>query len=112
MKVRIYIVYAALVWLAACGTPGAPRPPSLRLPETVRDLAAWRQGNTVTLTWTEPLRTTDGETIRALGPTLVCMGVNDFPMTHCAQVAADFSQTQYAQCEPKVGQPASCRVTL
>jgi hypothetical protein len=105
-------VYAAVVWLAGCGTPGAPRPPSLRLPETVRDLAAWRQGNRVTLTWTESQRTTDGETIRALGPTLVCMGVNDFPMTHCDQVAADLSQSQYAQCAPKVGQSASCQVTL
>jgi len=112
MKVRIYIVVAAALSLAACGTPGAPRPPSLRLPETVRDLAASRQGNTVTLTWTESQRTTDGENIRALGPTLVCMGVNDFPMTHCAQVAADLSQSQYAQCAPKVGQPASCQVTL
>jgi hypothetical protein len=112
MKVRIYIVVAAALSLAACGTPGAPRPPSLRLPETVRDLAASRQGNTVTLTWTESQRTTDGENIRALGPTLVCMGGNDFPMTHCAQVAADLSQSQYAQCAPKVGQPASCQVTL
>lgn len=112
MRAKIHIVLAAALSLAACGTPGAPRPPSLRLPETVRDLAASRQGSTVTLTWTEPQRTTDAENIRALGPTLVCMGVNDFPMTHCSQVAADLSLSQYAQCAPKVGQPASCQVTL
>ena len=102
----------ACACLAACGTPGAPRPPSLRLPETVRDLAATRQGSSVTLSWTEPERTTDGETIRALGPTLVCMGVNDFPMTHCDQVVADLSLKEYAQCTPQRGKPATCTVTL
>src|SRR5512133_1519386 len=112
MTSRLYTIVAALLCLAACGTPGAPRPPSLRLPETVRDLAAIRQGNTVTLTWTEPQRTTDGETIRALGPTLVCMGVNDFPMTHCDQKVADLTLQQYAECTPQIGQRASCGITL
>ena len=114
MKGRIHRVGLAFVCLAlaSCGTPGAPRPPSLRLPETVRDLAATRQGSTVTLTWTEPARTTDGETIRALGPTLVCMGVNDFPMTHCDQMVADLTLQQYASCKPEVGKPVTCSVTL
>jgi hypothetical protein len=105
-------VALACAALAACGTPGAPRPPSLRLPETVRDLAATRQGSTVSLTWTEPQRTTDGETIRVLGPTLVCMGVNDFPMTHCDQMVADLTLKQFAECTPQVGKPASCAITL
>src|SRR5689334_1843035 len=86
----------ACLWLAGCGTPGAPRPPSLRLAETVRDLTASRQGSTVTLTWTEPARTTDGENIRTLGPTLICMGINDFPMTHCDRMVADLTLQQYA----------------
>ncbi len=112
MRNQLSVVCVAVVCLAACGTPGAPRPPSLRLAETVRDLAATRQGSTVTLTWTEPQRTTDGETIRALGPTLVCMGVNDFPMTHCDQMVADLTLAQFASCRPEVGKPASCQVTL
>lgn len=112
MKVRIFVASALALCLSSCGTPGAPRPPSLRLPETVRDLTASRQGSTITLTWTMPQRTTDGETIRALGPTLVCMGINDFPMTHCDQVAADLSQSQYAQCKPEVGNPVRCGITL
>lgn len=112
MKSRLYLALAALVCLAACGTPGAPRPPSLRLPRAVGDLAASRQGSTVTLSWTEPERTTDGETIRALGPTLICMGVNDFPMTHCNQQVADLSQPQFASCAPKIGQTVTCAVTL
>ncbi len=45
--------------LAGCGTPGAPQPPSLNLPERVTDLAATRAGNQVALTWTMPKRTTD-----------------------------------------------------
>ena len=112
MSMRTYVALAAVLCLAACGTPGAPRPPSLRLPETVRDLTASRQGSTVTLKWTEPQRTTDGETIRELGPTLVCMGVNDFPMTHCDQMVADLTLKQFAACTPKVGQATSCAVTL
>ncbi len=112
MSMRTFIVAAAVLCLAGCGTPGAPRPPSLRLPATVRDLAAGRQGSTVTLTWSEPQRTTDGETIRALGPTLVCMGVNDFPMTHCDQMVADLSLNEYAPCAPQIGKLASCQVAL
>ena len=112
MKSQLHLVLAAVLCLAACGTPGAPRPPSLRLPETVNDLAATRQGSTVTLAWTEPARTTDGENIRARGRTIVCMGVNDFPMTHCNQVVADLSQPAFAQCAPKLGQPVTCAVTL
>jgi len=56
--------YAALaavlaVALAGCGTPGAPQPPSLNLPDKVTDLAATRTGNQVSLTWTMPKRNTD-----------------------------------------------------
>lgn len=112
MTSRLSIVIVAVLCLAACGTPGAPRPPSLRLPETVRDLAATRQGSTVTLAWTEPARTTDGENIRALGATLVCMGVNDFPMTHCNSVLADLSSKEFAQCAPQMGKAARCAVTV
>lgn len=50
---------AALVVLAGCGTPGAPQPPSLNLPDPVTDLSAARGGNQVSLTWTMPRRNTD-----------------------------------------------------
>jgi hypothetical protein len=112
-RLRNFLAIAVLcAGLFGCGTPGAPRPPSLRLPETVHDLVATRQGSTVTFRWTEPARTTDGENIRELGTTQVCMGINDFPMTHCDQVVADLSQDPYVQCKPKVGQPAQCQVAL
>ncbi len=45
--------------LAGCGTPGAPQPPSLNLPEIVTNLSAVRTGNQVALTWTMPRRNTD-----------------------------------------------------
>ena len=45
--------------LAGCGTPGAPLPPSLNLPDRVTDLAATRTGNAVSLAWTMPRRNTD-----------------------------------------------------
>ncbi len=43
-----------------CASPGPPRAPSLRLPETVKDLGAVRSGNQVELQWTTPSKTTDG----------------------------------------------------
>ena len=42
-----------------CGAPGAPQPPSLRLPTPVLNLSAVRIGNSVRLAWTMPTRTTD-----------------------------------------------------
>lgn len=69
----------------SCGTPGAPRPPSLDLPRPPDDLAAARKGAKVTLVWTPSEENTDGTLVRRAGPTSVCRGVNDFPMTGCAQ---------------------------
>jgi len=34
-------------FLPGCGTPGAPQPPSLKLPKPVNDLQAVRKGDTV-----------------------------------------------------------------
>ena len=48
-----------LTALSGCGTPGAPQPPSLNLPEPVTDLSAVRTGNQVQLSWTGPRRNTD-----------------------------------------------------
>lgn len=45
--------------LSGCGTPAAPQPPSLKLPEPVSNLTAVRAGNDVTLHWTMPRKTTD-----------------------------------------------------
>ena len=50
---------ATTVALAGCGMPGAPQPPSLKLPVRVGDLSAVRTGNQVALTWSMPKRDTD-----------------------------------------------------
>jgi hypothetical protein len=58
--------------LAGCAQTGPPLPPSLELPKPPTDLRAIRKGNTVTLTWSEPALTTDHQSVRYLGPTLIC----------------------------------------
>ena len=50
---------ATISALTGCGTPGAPLPPSLNLPDPVNDLSAVRTGDQVSLTWTMPRRNTD-----------------------------------------------------
>jgi len=61
----------AISTLLGCGVPGAPLPPSAEIPKFVGDLKAQRKGATVTLTWTTPTETSDGELIRKPGKMLV-----------------------------------------
>jgi hypothetical protein len=49
----------AALMTTGCGTPAAPLPPSLNLPDPVTDLTAVRTGNQVALTWTMPRKNTD-----------------------------------------------------
>jgi hypothetical protein len=63
---------AAALTLAGCGTPGAPLPPSLKLPDPVVNLAAVRTGNEVALTWTMPKKNTDKLAIKGSIPVRVC----------------------------------------
>jgi hypothetical protein len=63
---------AAALAIAGCGTPGAPLPPSLKLPEPVKDLSASRTGNQVSLSWTMPKKTTDKLLIKGNTPVRVC----------------------------------------
>ncbi|HZS25672.1 MAG TPA: hypothetical protein VFB76_00460 [Candidatus Angelobacter sp.] len=60
-----------IITLTGCGVPGAPLPPSTGIPKFVGDLRAVRKGDTVTLTWTMPKETSDGELIRKQGKMLV-----------------------------------------
>ena len=48
-----------LAGVSGCGTPGAPLPPSLHLPDRVADLTAVRAGDEVSLAWTMPTKDTD-----------------------------------------------------
>ena len=86
MKLRLTAMLLACALLAACGTPGAPQPPSLELPTPVTDLAVTRVGDKVTLTWTPPQLTTDGATIRHPGPTRICRSAQTSTMVQCAPI--------------------------
>lgn len=88
------MVLVGLLSLAACGTPGAPQAPSLRVPKPADDLTAARKGDQVFLTWTPVTKTTDGENIRHAGTTQVCRGVNDFPMVRCDEKVATLTDAQ------------------
>ena len=68
--------------LAGCAQTGAPLPPSLELAKPPSDLRASRKGNRVTLTWSEPALTTDRQSVRYLGPTLICRSAEP-EMTTC-----------------------------
>jgi len=60
------------VVLSSCGATGVPIPPSLELPKPVTDLRAVRKGDKVTLAWTVPAKTTEGQSVRHMGPTRIC----------------------------------------
>ncbi len=86
---RILLVAGVvLAGISGCGTPGAPLPPSLDLPQPVSDLAASRAGDRVTLRWTNPQKTTDHQGIaQATGKITarICRSVPDPPTSNAAK---------------------------
>jgi hypothetical protein len=73
-------------FLSGCGTPGAPQPPSLNLPDPVADLSAIRTGDKVALTWTMPKRNTDKTPVKITVAARVCRREGTGP---CNQVGTD-----------------------
>jgi len=87
MKIgKFMVAVAACLLLASCAQTGPPLPPSLELPKPPSDLHATRKGNLVTLTWSEPVLTTDRQSVRYLGPTLICRS-REPEMTTCGNAA-------------------------
>ena len=62
-----------------CGAPAAPQPPTLNLPQPVRNLAATRAGNTVHLTFSVPEKTTDKLPVRGAMTARLCRSVEGAP---------------------------------
>ena len=98
----------ACLLLASCAQTGPPLPPSLELPKPPTDLRASRKGNHVTLTWIEPARTTDRQTVRSLGPTRICRGLQA-EMKECGNPVAQVppppqpaQPSQTTQPQPRV----------
>jgi hypothetical protein len=58
--------------VAGCASPGPPHPPSLNLPEVVKDLSAERVGDVVHLHWTTPETTTDRIDIKGAMTAEIC----------------------------------------
>lgn len=62
--------FATAVLACGCGSLGDPRPPLANLPEPIRDLSARQFGDVLVISWTSPLRTTEGLPARETGFTL------------------------------------------
>jgi hypothetical protein len=67
------VALAAGLAITGCGTPGAPLPPSLKLPDQVTDLSATRTGNQISLTWTMPKKNTEKLLLKGNVP-VSCLG--------------------------------------
>jgi hypothetical protein len=85
--------------MAGCGTPGAPLPPSLNLPQPVTDLSAIRAGDRVSLVWTMPKNNTDKLVIKGDVTVRVCRQEDVGPCVDAGTVtmapgaAGSFSET-------------------
>src|SRR5882757_10485661 len=66
------VVAPLLALVAGCASPGPPQPPSLNLPEVVKDLTAERVGGVVHLHWTTPETTTDRIDIKGAMTAEIC----------------------------------------
>lgn len=92
--------------VVGCASPGPPKPPSLQLPQPVRDLSAARQGERVELRFTLPQRTTDNLAIREnVVKVSVCRGGEGQP---CVAVPA-LDKVQLAM---NAGASAASRVVV
>jgi len=89
----LLVALSCLILLIGCGTPGAPMPPSLQLPRPVKDLSAARKGGKVTLTFTQPVQTTDNESAKHLSKIRVCRSIVERAEAN-----------EMALCEPVIGE--------
>lgn len=95
----------ATAFLAGCGTPGVPLPPSLELPKPVTDLRAVRKADKVYLSWSMPTRSTDDQTARHLGPVEICRAVN-VAIKECGTPVGKVSASSVPQPSPAQGKKA------
>jgi hypothetical protein len=97
---------ALCLLLAGCAQLGPPLPPSLELPKPPSDLRASRKGNRVTLSWSGPTLTTDRQSVRYIGPTLVCRSLES-EITACGDPAATLPAPTAAPAKRSSSHPAS-----
>src|SRR5258707_15180069 len=76
---RFISVLLLICGLVACGSPGAPLPPSLNIPKPVHDLQAARKSDVVIVSWTSPQQTTDGALVGKGGKIIVRRALENQP---------------------------------
>src|SRR5271157_4259803 len=103
---RLLMPTALCLLLAGCAQNGPPLPPSLELPRPPSDLRASRKGNRVTLNWSEPTLTTDRQSVRYIGPTLVCLSL-EYEITECGSPAAMLPAPSLVPQKPKSSRGAA-----
>jgi hypothetical protein len=94
-----------LALAAGCAAPGAPLPPSLRLPQAVDNLSALRKGNRVVLTWSPPMETTDHQPMRWPTTTRICRVLNQFPINQCSEIVTQLGAGDLASAAPAARRP-------
>jgi hypothetical protein len=77
-----------ILLVAGCASPGPPQPPSLDLPEVVKDLSAERVGDVVHLHWTTPEMSTDHIDIKGAMTAEICRVTVSAPASQpaCTQI--------------------------
>src|ERR1700687_4560133 len=99
-SILLAISCCGLALAAGCAAPGAPQPPSLRLPVVVDNLSATRKGNRVVLTWSPPTETTDHQSMRWTTTTRLCRVLNQFPINHCGDVVKEIKTSELVSMLP------------
>ncbi len=108
MRLRLVgLIGSVLLVLAfcACGTPGAPLPPSLNLAVPVDDLIASRRGYKVDLEWTLPHKHTDRTIIKHNPVTRICRRDGLTLMAKCTVIAEVEPPSAKAPQKQKHGPP-------
>jgi hypothetical protein len=100
---RFLALLSVAAVICGCGLPGAPQPPSLGIPKAIADLQASRKASAVTLVWTAPRETTDGELIKGVGKMVVAR----------AEQSGTFKKVAELPLHPalKKGEPQQASVT-
>jgi hypothetical protein len=93
---------ASIFAIVGCGTPAAPAPPTLDLPQPVDDLAATRSGDVLTFTWSQPRRNTDKLFLKGDVDVLICQKLSEGECTPINEIsAAPGSQKRIEVALPK-----------
>jgi len=96
--------------LTGCGKVGAPLPPFIRIPETVKDLAVRQDGNNLILTWTNPAMYVDGS--EATDVAQIQIRANDTILMRVEASGAGKAQTVVIPVGPTLDVSRSFAVTV